>query len=338
MMYIIYDLHIKVDEIQKAEFDDFMNYFQSILHKYEEENRKAFKMNPIYFLLLNEDDPFYNEYENDEMKVLKEFYVYEYVKKKYEIKLSVFMVDKNNHYDHDIFESWLLHISRKFPLLHIYLYYYHIYERNIYERNIYERNIYERNIYDDDVLYMYIHQNRMIESSDVLMDDYYLKKYGKELLNSGFYILYPIYKELISKNPDYYKNYEHRFYKILRDPYLMFQSSSNRNQLFEHMISPKYKHYRPLFYKFHEFLDTHTAIRQMIIDETTLMIGKYKERPIIYFQSKMRHKIKLKRVHQQLYLVSLLPPLSKEELIYLQFDKICKIKPVFINGRKFTLS
>ncbi len=327
-MYIIYDLKIRVDD--KNVLKDFMNYFQKVLCKYDEDqyvNKEKIyqKFKPLYFLLLSEDDPFYIE-DAEEMKLCKEFYIYDYDLQECELKISVFMIFKNNS-DNDIFESWLLHISRQYPLLHIYLYYYHIYYNDL------------SSLYDDDVLYVYIHQNRMIESREVFMDDYYLQKYGKEILNQGFYILYPIYKELICHDPNYYKNYEHRFYKILSDPYLMYESSSsNKEYLFEHMMNPKYKHYRPLFYKFKDFLDTHTAIRDMIIDETTRMIGKYKEDPLIHFQCKVKHKLRLKKIHQQLYMISILPPLSKEELIYLKYDKICFIQNIFLKGGAYFLN
>lgn len=150
-MYIIYELEISHQNV-KSDFDNFMTYFRSILHNYEENNRfhnkNVYSFQPIYFLLLNEDDPFSQE-EYNEYKVLKEFYVHEYEYQEDKLKLSIFMLNKFHHDENDIFESWLLHITRQFPELHIYLYYYHIYYKNEY---------------DDDVCYIYLHNNRMIDT------------------------------------------------------------------------------------------------------------------------------------------------------------------------------
>lgn len=290
---MIYDLHIKASI---SELNHFMEYFSPLLKKIDHIPQRTLLFDPIYILLLSEEDPFHDHHPH--MMIKKDYYIYEYVYKPEigSLRVSLFM-EPRIHEENDIFESWLTHMSRQFPQLHIHLYYYHIYEKSIY---------------DDDVFYLYLHNNHILETYDIPMDDYYLKKHGKEILNGGFYILYPIYKELIQDDPYYYKNYESRFYKILVDPRLMYASPSYQNQLFEHMIAPKYRRFRPLFYQFLDFLKTHCAIRDMVIDETTRMIGKYRESPLVRFQCKVRHKLRMREILEELKEYALLPPYTKE--------------------------
>ncbi len=304
-IYFVYDVYIKCDN-ESPQFHSFIHYLTSICidHNHIEDTHQT-RFHPIYMVLLGEDDPFYVTEDESEtrIEIKKQFYIYEYeVKERREIYISFFITDQEEEYeDNNILESWLLHITRQFPELHIHLHYYHIFDKNRY---------------DDDVCYIYLHGNRMIDTYDISMDDYYIKKYGKELLNRGFYILYPIYKELIQNDPHYYKNYQNRFYKILQDPHLMYDPrlyhQSNQDQLFDHLIHPRYKKCRSHFYEFRDFLDKHVAIKDMIIDETTRMIGSYKEGPLIYFQSKIKHKLKLKYVLEELIEFHYLPPYTKE--------------------------
>lgn len=290
-----YDLEFSANDHPNStvQFEEFIQFLLPQLHIYDGTIQLPHK--PIYRLFMEED--MYHSDDRDERSwnVLKEFLIYEYEKSARQLRTSLFITPTREN-DHEIFESWLIHISHLYPLIHIKLHYYHQ----------------KDGIYDDEVFYVHMYHMRLIESYDKMMEDYYLNKHGKTLLNQGFFLLYPIYQELIHDNPDYYKNYESRFYQILRDPRLMYQHSS-QNQLFESLIHPKYRHCRPLFYQFQYFLDQHTAIRDMLIDETTRMIGKYKERPLIYFQSWIKYKLQLRKVCCELREYAYLPPYSREE-------------------------
>ncbi len=215
-----YDLEFSANDHQNStvQFEEFIQFLLPQLHIYDGTIQLPHK--PIYRLFI-EEDMYRNDYWDERSwNVLKEFLIYEYEKSARQLRTSLFITPTREN-DHEIFESWLIHISHLYPLIHIKLHYYHQ----------------KDGIYDDEVFYVHMYHMRLIESYDKMMEDYYLNKHGKTLLNQGFFLLYPIYQELIHDNPDYYKNYESRFYQILRDPRLMYQHSS-QNQLFESLIHP----------------------------------------------------------------------------------------------------
>ncbi len=305
----MYDLTVYSEN--KSEFMDFLNYLENILLNYENDMLPHIilqkKYIPIYFCLLGDNDPFSIE-DNNNDNILEQFYLMDelnYIKEKDNYKIDLrFFLYKRTIDTNDNFASWLLYLSNHFKSLFIKNY------QNTFNSNF---------DYYDDILYLFINNNSIIDIYDINVEDYYLKKNGKLILNEGFFILYPIYKEIISKNPYYYSNYRYNFYKILRDPKIMFNDELLNESNHFQLIDKKYLNFRPLFIKFYEFLHKHKPIRNMIIDETTHMIGNFNERGLIKFQNYVKYKFRLKRIHEELIEISYLPPYTKEEF-EIQFE------------------
>ncbi len=303
-----YDTHIECIIDKEEEFLLFFNYLKFIILPYERHMCPNFilqkKYTPKSFILLSENDPFFEENNQNNQNnniIYEQFFM----------NNDLFYTIKNNHYyiflnmflykryidENDIFITWLLHLSRNFNNLHIKNY------QSIFDSNF---------DYYENILYTYFYNQEIIDIYDIDIDDYYLKKNGIHILNNGFYILYPMYKDIISFN-----NYEsYYFYKLLYN----FKFSNLIDKPF--ILNTKYLQ---LLIKFNDLLQKHKYIRHLIIDQTIYLIKNYNEFGLIKFQSFVKYKLKLRKVFNELNEFNYLPPFTEYEFNDLFSNKYYKI-------------
>jgi hypothetical protein len=303
-----YDTHIECIIDKEEEFLLFFNYLKFIILPYERHMCPNFILQKGYtpksFILLSENDPFFEEnhnINNINNTIYEQFY----------ITNDLFYTIKNNHYyiflnmflykryidENDIFITWLLHLSRNFNNLHIKNY------QSIFDSNF---------DYYEPILYTNFHNNDFIDIYDISIETYYLKKNGVHVLNEGFYILYPMYKDIL-----HFSNYEsYYFYKLLYH----FKFSNLIDKPF--LLNKKYLH---TLIQFNDLLQKHKYIRHLIIDQTIYLIKNYNECGLIKFQSFVKHKLKLRKLFGELNEFNYLPPFTQNEFNELFENKYYKI-------------
>lgn len=306
-----YDLHIYCKIEKEGEFLLFFNYLQSIILHYETHMLSTSILqkgyNPMYFILLSEDDPFFEIDNNNQNNntIFEQFYInneltYNIKNNNYNMYINSFLykryIDEN-----DIFLTWLLHLSRKFNNLHI---------------ENYQSTFNSKFDYNENILYTHFFNNEFIDIYDISIESYYLKKNGLNILNNGFYILYHMYKDIINFN----NNENYHFYKIL--DYLKIIELNQDFLKKYYIFNQKYLH---IFIKLNKLLKTHKYIRHLIIDETINIIKNYNEIGLIKFQSFVKHKLKLRKVFNELNELNYLPPFTKNEFNHLFENKYYKI-------------
>lgn len=306
-----YDINIYITIDKENEFLIFFHYLESILCTYKKYMLPHFILqknyNPQYFILLSTHNPFLENNQNNNNhnhNIFEQFYIthdLSYVIKNdvYLLKLNILSYKKYMD-ENDIFITWLLYISEKFVNLHI---------------KAYQSTFNDHFDYTENILYIYFHNNDIIEMYDINIDDYYLKKYGNEILNNGFYILYTMYKELSIKNNSYDIYNLHKLLYNIRSSYIDLLNYVN---LFD-------KKYINTLCKLNDLCKVHKYIKHLIIDETIKMLNTFNEIYLIKFQYIVKHKLKLKKIHNELDEYNYLPPFLEEEFHDLFENKYFKI-------------
>lgn len=302
-----YDINIYVNVDKEEEFLTYFHYLKNILCVYEKYMLPYFilqkKSTPQFFILLSTHNPFLQN-NNNNHNIFEQFFIthdLSYVIKNnvYVLKLNILSykiyIDEN-----DILITWLLYISQKFHNLHI---------------EVYQSTFDHHFDYIENILYIHFHNNDFIDIYDINVDTYYLKKYGNEILNNGFHILYTMYKELSTKNNSY------EIYNLHK---LLYNMRSSEIDLLNyiHLFDKKYIN---TLCKLNDLCKVHKYIKHLIIDETIKMLNTFNEIYLIKFQYIVKHKLKLKKIHHELDEYNYLPPFSEEEFHNLFENKYFKI-------------
>ncbi len=300
-----YDTYI---ECKQEEFLLFYHYLKSILLPYETHMLSSSILQKGYtpksFILLSKNDPFFEENNQNNQNnniIYEQFFItndLSYTMKNNNCYIYFNTILYKRYIDeNDIFITWLLHLSRKFNNLHIKNY------QSMFDFNF---------DYYENILYTYFYNQEIIDIYDIHIETYYLKKHGIHILNNGFYILYPMYKDILHFN--HYESYF--FYKLLH--HFKFSNLIDKPFLLN-------KRYLQILIKFNDLLQKHKYISHLIIDQTIYLIKNYNEIGLIKFQSFIKYKLKLRKVLTELNEFNYLPPFTEYEFNDLFENKYYKI-------------